>query len=322
MSRYIVTGADGFIASHLCERLLNDGHHVIAFCHYHGDMSIRRLKLGDFHLSLYWGECQSPDTLAQMPRDGIDGVFHLAAAIDVAWSLRLGDRLREGSYYWQQNVLGTREVICFAARCNARCMVMSSSEIYGTPMFTPIRESDEYNPQSPYAESKVIAEIESLRAAQRGCDIVVARPFNTYGPRQSSRSVIAKICMHAAECTSDDHDERRHVQQKGPPLELGNVETKRDWVYVSDTVDGLVRIMEQGRRGEVYNLGTGRAVTVGEAAHMAGVEYVSGRGQNRGDAEVLVLLADASKARATLGWEPQIALEDGLQRTIRSYIHA
>jgi nucleoside-diphosphate-sugar epimerase len=118
--------------------------------------------------------------------------------------------------------------------------------------------------------------------------------------------VIAKICEHAA--------------QAAAPINLGNVDTKRDWVYVSDTVAGLVLAMERGRRGEIYNFGTGRAETVANAALIAGIkEIVSGTGQNRGQNEVLILQADAGKARATLGWEPIVALEEGIERTIASY---
>ena len=304
--RYVVTGADGFIASHLCERLLADGHEVVAFCHYHGALTLSRLR-EHARLSVVWGECQSYDTLDQMPRDGIEGVFHLAAAVDVAWSLRLGDTLCDETYYFHQNVRGTEGVLRFAASRPARCLVMSSSEVYGTPDFVPISEQHRISPQSPYAASKKYADVTAWRMAQAGYDVVIARPFNTYGPRQSPRSVIGKMCIHAARGSG--------------PVELGDVETKRDWVYVTDTVDGLVRIMASGRRGETYNLGTGRAVTVREAAQMIGVEYVSGRGQDRGAAEVLILQADATKARETLGWEPKVRLEDGLAMTVESYRH-
>jgi nucleoside-diphosphate-sugar epimerase len=306
----------------LADRLLADGHHVIGFAHYRGDMKLTRLKPHP-RLEIVWGFCEHADTMAQIPHDGVDGLFHLAALIDVAWSLRLNPLYGDGGAYWAANVIGTRVVAEWCARHNVRMMFQSSSEVYGTPLIVPINERDAINPQSPYAWTKVIGENELGRACSRGgCDIVFARPFNTYGPRQSPRSVIAKICMHAAECRSDDHNERRfHATDN--PLQLGNVETKRDWLHVSDTVDGLVKIMERGRRGETYNLGTGRSVTVREAAAMAGVTQIeTGTGQNRGDAEVLILQADASKARATLGWEPKIALEDGLRSTVESYIHA
>lgn len=306
--RYMVTGADGFIASHLCDELLARGHEVIAFCHYNSRQKLANLRECD-RLRVVWGDVTCPDTLMQVPRDGIDGVFHLAAAIDVAWSLQLCSRLEEGGYYFNNNTVGSRNAWQFASRCGARCVLMSSSEIYGTPALVPIREDWPYNPQSPYAESKVLAEIDARRAIRDGNEIVIARPFNTYGPRQTARGVIAKICAHAAECGTI-------------PIKLGNVETKRDWVYVSDTANGLIACMERGRRGEIYNLGTGRAVTVREAANMAGITQIRERcGQDRGQHEVLILQADAGKAKATLGWEPVVTLEEGLKRTIESYVH-
>lgn len=305
MARYIVTGADGFIGSHLCDRLISDGHDVIAFCHYRGDMALTRLSEHP-RLHIVWGAAECLDTWMQMPREHIDGIFHLAACVDVAFALRLASKLDADGLYWNTNVVGTRCAIGFAAKCNTRLLLMSSSEIYGTPALVPIRECDAYNPQSPYAESKVIAELDCQNALGWGADIVIARPFNTYGPRQSTRGVIAKICRHAA--------------LGHGPLELGNVETKRDWMFVSDTVDGLTKIMERGRRGVTYNLGTGRSITVADAARMAHVEFVAGTGQDRGSAEVLILQADASRARAELGWNPEVILADGLALTIDSEI--
>ena len=303
--RYVVTGADGFIASHLCERLLADGHEVIGFCHYRGSLELARLPSHP-RLRVVWGAVECADTIReQIPTSGIDGVFHLAALVDVAFSLVLGRDLMSGGFYWATNFIGTGNVLDFAGRCNARMLMMSSSEVYGTPATVPIREYDELRPQSPYATSKAMAEHSCAAKVRVGSDVVIARPFNTYGPRQSSRSVIGKMCLHAACWTG--------------PCQLGNVETKRDWVYVTDTVDGLVRIMENGRRGETYNLGTGRAVTVREAAQMIGVEYVAGTGQNRGAAEVLILQANAMRAKLDLGWEPKVRLEDGLKIMVESY---
>ena len=272
MARYVVTGADGFIASHLCRMLRENGNKVVAFARYHGSQKLERLKPEDYS-ELVWGDCTCEDTLDHV-NGPIDGVFHLAAAIDVAWSLTLG-RAQGGGYYWMQNVFGTQQVIRFCARKNTRMLLMSSSEVYGTPEITPIRESDSLHPQSPYAKSKVEAELACILSAHSGGDCVRVRPFNTYGPGQSQRSVIAKICQHAA-------------NGKGV-LKLGNVNTKRDWVYVEDTCLGLMLAMDLGRRGEVYNLGTGRSVTVAEAARIAGIEIEPGHGQDRGSAEVLVL---------------------------------
>jgi len=306
--RYLVTGADGFIGSHLCHRLVADGHEVVAFCHYRGDLDLSRLRITN-GLTVEWGCVECADTWAQIPREGFDGVFHLAALIDVAWSLRLAERLEDGGAYANTNVVGTLNAIQFAARCNARMLMMSSSEVYGTPETVPIKEADRLHPQSPYAASKCLCEAMCEEHICDGHEIVIARPFNTYGPGQSTRAVLGKITRHAA--LADD----------GAVLSLGNPTTRRDWVYVEDTVDGLIRIMQMARRGSTYNLGTGRAVAVEDAVAMCGIKDVRWwTGQDRGAHEVLILQADATRARKDLGWEPKVSLEDGLRRTMESYI--
>jgi nucleoside-diphosphate-sugar epimerase len=310
--RYMVTGADGFIASHLVDGLISLGHEVVAFVRYHSRQELRNIQPLFGKTELIWGDCVSTDTLRQV-KGPLDGIFHLAAAIDVAWSLKLAPEGRCGEssmdYYYINNVIGSRNVLDFAARLNCRCLLMSSSEVYGTPETAPIREDWPMNPQSPYALSKVAMERLGAMQANTGYDVVIARPFNTYGPRQTCRSVIAKMC-----------EARSHYDEacaaESICLEMGRTDTIRDWVYVADTVDGLVKIMEKGRRGEVYNLGTGRRTTVADACKIAGVTPIRDESIDRSGNEVLLLQADAGKARSALGWEPHVTLEDGMRRTI------
>jgi nucleoside-diphosphate-sugar epimerase len=299
--RYMVTGADGFIASHLCDELIKRGHQVVAFCRYHSRQELRNIHERQ-GLEVVWGDCTSLDTLRQVT-GRLDGVFHLGAAIDVAWSIELGG----AGYYELNNRLGSQLVRKFAyIRGGCRVLLMSSSEVYGTPEKAPITEKHPINPQSPYAASKAGMERDAECAGAGWSDYVIARPFNTFGPRQTKRGVISKICECRANC----------IEPAIPKLKLGRTDTIRDWVYVSDTVDGLIRIMEHGRQRAVYNLGTGRKTAVAEACQIAKVMPETSTGIDRGASEVLLLQADSSKAEAELGWRPEVTLEDGIARTI------
>lgn len=304
----LVTGADGFIGSHLVERLVTDGVSVRAFCLYnaqgswgwldHADPTVRRA------LDVRLGDIRDPGFVAETCR-GVDVVLHLAALIAIPYSYAAPES------FVSTNIQGTVNVLEAARRHGvSRVVHTSTSEVYGTPAELPIRESHPLNAQSPYAATKVAADQLAL-AYQRsfGTPVTILRPFNTYGPRQSTRAVISNILTQLL-------DGKREVA-------LGRLDSRRDLTFVGDTVDGFVRAaFTAGLEGEVVQLGTGRAVSIGElltlAGRVVGVEAeakVEERRMRPDASEVLVLQSDASRARELLGWEPSVSLEDGLRRT-------
>jgi nucleoside-diphosphate-sugar epimerase len=205
-------------------------------------------------------------------------------------------------YYYLNNVIGSRNVMEWCDEHKVRCMLMSSSEVYGTPEAWPIREDFPLNPQSPYAESKVA--MEHLGLLDTRYDVVIARAFNTYGPRQTPRAVVAKIARHRA------------LYGAGSEIEMGRTDTVRDWCYVEDTVDGLVKIMQHGKRRVTYNIGTGRALKVADVLKLAGLVAKTGESFDRASDEVLLLLADADKLRYVLLWDAKTTFEEGLAKTV------
>jgi nucleoside-diphosphate-sugar epimerase len=232
-------------------------------------------------------------------------VLHLGALIPIPYSYR---HPRE---FVAANVEGTLNVVEAARREGvSRVVQTSSSEVYGTAMTVPIAESHPLNPQSPYAATKVAADQLALSYLRSfGTPVVVVRPFNTFGPRQSARAVIPTIISQALSRDS---------------VELGSLHTTRDFTYVDDTVAGIMRCGEvDGIDGEVINLGTGVEVTVGEVAERVFAllerELPLRQADERlrpPDSEVERLLADAGKAKELLGWEASVSLEEGLRRTI------
>ena len=300
--RYVVTGADGFIASHLVDALLAAGHEVVALCRRRSRRDLANLVSPRDGQTIVWGDVCHLDTMAEI-HGPIEGIYHLAAPVDVAESLRLGV---DDGYFYDQIVHGTENMIEVADRLKTRLFFMSSSEVYGTPTRTPIREDDAPNPQSPYAIAKLDAEARVVRYARRGGEAVIARAFNSYGPRQTDRAITGKACRWAAERPSE-------------PMPCGRVDTSRDWTYVDDTVEGLRAVMDRGWNGEVYNLGTGIKHTVLDVIELAGVTpmQLQDGEQWRGRAEVVVLQAERAKSFGALGWVPQVSLPDGIQRTVR-----
>ncbi len=306
--RVLVTGADGFIGSHLVERLVREGADVRALCLYtsqgtHGwldesDAEVREavdLRLGDVR----------DGGLVRELVEGCDLVLHLASLIAIPYSY-----LAPASFV-ETNVMGALNVL-EAVRAHGATMInTSTSEVYGTPETVPITEMHPLRAQSPYAASKIAADklCESY-AASYGVDVATLRPFNTYGPRQSMRAVIPAVLTQ--------------LIAGAPEIRLGNLDPKRDFTFVSDTVDGLVRAAGVGLEpGEVVQLGTGTTVSIGDLVDLC--RRVTGRE----DAEVLVeeervrpdgsevevLLSDPSVALGRLGWVPAVGLEEGLRAT-------
>jgi dTDP-glucose 4,6-dehydratase len=306
--RVLVTGAGGFIGSHLVEALVRQGASVRAFVRYtsRSDAGLLARCAPEVlsELDVFRGDLVNPDAV-DAATDGQDTVLHLGALIPIPYSYR---HPRE---FVAANVEGTLNVLQSARGHDVERLVhTSTSEVYGTARTVPIDEEHPLHPQSPYAATKVGADQLAL-SFQRSfaLPVVVARPFNTFGPRQSARAVIPTIITQAL------------VNER---VKLGSTSPTRDFVYVEDTVRGVMRCgLAEGVEGEVFNLGTGVEVSIGEiierVSALLGQELAVDLDEDRlrpQDSEVERLLADASKAKARLGWVPEVEFDEGLRRTI------
>jgi NAD dependent epimerase/dehydratase len=304
----LVTGAGGFIGSHLAELLARGGANVRAFVRYtsrgdHGWLDDADPEVAQA-IEVFRGDLANPEAVSNAMQ-GCEVVFHLGALIPIPYSYR---HPRE---FVSANVEGTLNVLEAARRGeHARIVHTSTSEVYGTAQTVPIDEEHRLHPQSPYAASKVAADQLALSFQRSfGTPVVVVRPFNTYGPRQSARAVIPTIVTQALARET---------------VELGATTPTRDFLYVEDTARGMVRCAEaEGVVGEVINLGTGTEVSIAEVAErvmrLLGRDVPVELDENRlrpQDSEVERLVANTTKARELLGWEPSVELDEGLQRTV------
>lgn len=304
----LVTGSDGFIGSHLVERLVADGAKVRAFCFYNSQGSWGWLDTASAEvrgaIDVRLGDIRDANFVAEAMA-GVDVVMHLAALIAIPYSYRAPQS------FVDTNVHGTLNVLEAARKHRvSRVVVTSTSEVYGTPEQLPIRETHPLNAQSPYAATKVAADQLAL-SFQRSFEVpvVILRPFNTYGPRQSTRAVLPTMLAQLL----------RDVRS----IKLGRTDTRRDLTYVTDTVDGFVRAATTpGIEGQTIQLGTGTSPSIADIfdaacralGKQATIELDPQR--LRPDAsEVLVLESDPARAKALLGWQPTVSLEDGLART-------
>ena len=308
-TRVLVTGADGFIGSHLTERLVAEGADVRAFCLYNSRGSAGWLDEIDpdtrAAIDIRLGDIRDARFVAAAT-EGVEIVFHLAALIAIPYSYAAPQS------FIDTNVSGTLNALEAARAAGVRRFIQTStSEVYGTPASLPIRETHALAAQSPYAASKVAADQLALAFARSfDVPVVVLRPFNTYGPRQSDRAVLPTML--------------RQLLDGRTEIRLGRLDPRRDLTFVTDTVDGFIRAATAPDiDGEVIQLGTGRSESIGELIEMAcrllGVEArtVEDPDRVRPDAsEVLVLQADPSRARERLGWEARTSLEEGMTATI------
>lgn len=306
--RVLVTGADGFIGSHLVERLVRDGAKVRAFCLYNSQGSWGWLDTvaPDVRAAIepVLGDIRDQRMVREAMRD-CEIVFHLAALIAIPYSYVAPES------FVDTNVRGTLNVL-EAARENkvARVINTSTSEVYGTPKDVPIRETHAMHAQSPYAATKVAADQLALAYhLSFEVPVMTLRPFNTYGPRQSTRAVLPTILLQLLEGKRE--------------ISLGRLDPKRDLTYVADTVDGFVRAaLAPGVEGDTVQLGTGVAVSIGDlfdaSCRVLGVDakVIQDPRRMRPDgSEVLVLLSDPARAKDRIGWTPQTSLDEGLRRT-------
>jgi UDP-glucose 4-epimerase len=308
-TRVLVTGADGFIGSHLVERLVREGASVRAFCFYNSRGSAGWLddSPADIRseLDLRFGDIRD-GRFTTTTTEGVAVVFHLAALIAIPYSYVAPES------FIDTNVRGTLNALEAARAAGVeRFIQTSTSEVYGTPATLPITEAHPLAAQSPYAASKVAADQLSIAFERTyGLPVTVLRPFNTYGPRQSDRAVLPTML--------------RQLLAGRQEVRLGRLDPRRDMTFVADTVDGFVRAATaDGVVGRTIQLGTGRDESIADlfalACRVLGVEArpVLEEARLRPDSsEVEVLRSDPSLARDLLGWQATTSLEDGLAATI------
>lgn len=305
--KILLTGAGGFIGSHLAETLVQRSGTVKAFVHYNSRGEPGLLKFAPEairkNLELIPGDLldeQAIDNAVQ----GADLVFHLGALISIPYSYV------HPTQVIQTNILGTLNILNACRRHGCQLVATSTSEVYGSGLYVPINEDHPLQAQSPYSASKIAAD-KLVESYCKSFDLqaVIVRPFNTYGPRQSARAVIPTIITQALTMDS---------------IKLGSLDTTRDFTYVSDTVNGfLYAAQTKDWSGNVYNLGTGSEISIGKLAEtiiqLIGREvsvHIDDTRLRPAKSEVMRLLSDNSRARADLGWQPTVSIEQGLQQTI------
>jgi len=305
MKHILVTGADGFIGSHLTELLLAEGYEVRALAQYNSFNYWGWLEeISNPRLEIVTGDVRDADFCRHISR-GIDTVFHLAALIAIPYSYVAPDS------YIDTNIKGTLN-ICQAARDAGveRLLVTSTSEVYGTAQYVPIDELHPRQPQSPYSATKIGADaIAKSFFNAFDLPVTIVRPFNTYGPRQSARAIIPTIISQIASGMRE--------------IKVGDLSPTRDFNFVTDTARGFLEIARSGKTiGEEINIATGTEVSMKDTlvtiAEIMGadVRWVTDPQRLRpGKSEVFRLCGDNTKIRTLTSWRPQISLREGLRLT-------
>ena len=308
MKKVAVTGADGFIGSHLVEALLAKGCEVRALSQYNsfnnwGWLEDIAPKDG---LDVWCGDVRDPEFCRKFTEDA-DTVFHLAALIAIPYSYIAPDS------YVDTNIKGTLN-ICQAVKDqgDTKLLVTSTSEVYGTARYVPIDEKHPKQPQSPYSATKIAADALALSFFNAfGLDVTVVRPFNTYGPRQSARAIIPTIISQIAAG-------KREIM-------VGDLTPTRDFNFVTDTCQGFIDIAETANTaGLEINIATGKEASMEEVfktiAGLMGADVKWIRDPERirpAKSEVFRLLGDNTKITHLTGWRPKVTLEEGLEKTIK-----
>jgi len=303
----LVTGAGGFIGSSLVQSLVKNGASVRAFVRYNSRGDIGLLRLLDPNviqsIEILYGDLCDPDAVMKAAI-GAEVIYHLGALISIPYSYVHPVEVVHS------NVLGTLNVLQACRTHGCRLVHTSTSEVYGTALQVPINEDHPLQGQSPYSASKIGAD-KLVESYVRSFELqaVTIRPFNTYGPGQSARAVIPTIITQAL---------TQNV------IQLGNLEARRDFTYLNDTVDGFLKALQlENFNGEVINLGSGAEISIGELADLI-IELI-GRPVSikleqerlRPDkSEVMRLISDNSKAHQLLGWQPEVDIREGLGFTI------
>lgn len=305
--KVLVTGADGFIGSHLTEALLREGHQVRALAQYNSFNYWGWLEdiEPNVNLEVVIGDVRDPNYCREICKD-IDIVFHLAALIAIPYSYIAPDS------YVDTNVKGTLN-ICQAARDSGikRILVTSTSEVYGTAKYVPIDEKHPLQPQSPYSASKIGADAIAMSFNNAfKLPITIVRPFNTYGPRQSARAVIPTIITQIASGMKE--------------IKLGDTTPTRDFNYVADTCRGFIELARCDEAiGETVNIGSNYEISIKDTLDMikdimqSDVRFVTEEQRIRPEnSEVFRLWCDNSKVKSLTGFEPKYSIREGLEKTV------
>lgn len=313
MAKVLITGADGFIGSHLTETMVREGHDVRAFVLYnsfnswgwldHCDKDVK----GNFEV--FAGDIRDPNG-TRTALKGCEAVMHLAALIAIPYSYHSPD------IYIDTNIKGTLNIIQAARDLNVGKVIhTSTSEVYGTARFVPITEDHPLQGQSPYSASKIGADHVAMSFyISFGTPVAIIRPFNTYGPRQSARAVIPTIISQ--------------IINRQREIKLGALHPTRDFNYVSDTVAGFIAALKSDRCiGEIINIGSNFEISIADTARLIAdltgreIEIITDNQRLRPEkSEVERLLASNDKALELLGWRPSHAGEDGFLRGLKKTI--
>lgn len=308
MGKILVTGADGFIGSHLTEELIKKGYDVKAFVYYNSfntwgwldSLPADVMK----HVDIFQGDIRDPNGVSEALQ-GCDAVFHLAALIAIPFSYHSPDT------YVDTNIKGTLNVLQAARKKDIRTLVTSTSEVYGTAQYVPIDEKHPYQGQSPYSATKIGADrlVESFYRSFE-LPVTIVRPFNTYGPRQSARAVIPTIITQLLSGKTE--------------IKLGSLTPTRDFNFVKDTANGFISIYESERTiGEEINIATQREISIGQLAKEL-IRQINPEARIICDeqrlrpekSEVNRLLGCNKKILELTTWRPQYSFEEGIAETI------
>ena len=313
MKKIFVTGADGFIGSHLVEKLVSKGYKVKALSIYNSfnswgwleSLPNKILK----EVEIVSGDIRDEDLINKLTKD-VEKIFHLAALIGIPYSYTAPRS------YIDTNVIGTLNVLNAAIKNQTKVIHTSTSEVYGTPQKIPINEKHRLFAQSPYAASKISSDQLALSYfSSFNLPVCVIRPFNTFGPRQSLRAIIPTIITQM-------------LNDKAKEIKLGNTHTTRDFSYISDTVDGFFKTFNKNKIfGEVINLGTGKEISISSIVKIVGeltkkdkkIIYENKRIRAK-KSEITRLCSSNLKAKKILKWQPKYVNKNGFKIAIKKTI--
>lgn len=308
MKKILVTGADGFIGSHLTEELVKKGYEVKAFVYYNsfntwGWLDTVNSDIMD-HVEIFAGDVRDPHGV-KTSLEGCDAVFHLAALIGIPFSYHSPDT------YVDTNIKGTLNVLQAARELETeRVLITSTSEVYGTAQYVPIDEKHPFQGQSPYSATKIGADrLGESFYRSFSLPVTIVRPFNTYGPRQSARAVIPTIISQLLSGKEE--------------IKLGSLTPTRDFNYVKDTANGFISIYESDKTiGEEINIANGKEISIGDLARSL-IDIINPKAKIVCDeerlrpekSEVNRLLGSNEKIKRLTGWSPRYTIKDGLKET-------
>ena len=303
----LITGADGFIGSHLTEILLDRGHSVKALSQYNSFNNWGWIEDIDCNrkIEVLTGDIRDPHYCKYITKN-VDIIFHLAALIAIPYSYVAPDS------YVDTNIKGTLN-ICQAAKENGNIRIIhtSTSEVYGTAQYVPIDENHPMQPQSPYSATKIAADAMAMSFYNAfNLPVTIARPFNTYGPRQSARAVIPTIITQIANGATE--------------IKLGDVTPTRDFNYVDDTCRGFIALAECDKSiGQTVNIGSNSEISIGDTLNIvkelmgSNVQFITDKERLRpSKSEVFRLWCDNTKIKKLTGFESKVDIRQGLQQTI------